>query len=201
MASKEDIANFALALYGEPPITALDEDNRAARVMNLQFDGVRDAVLRAHKWNFAIKRARPGPLAATPDFGFARAFPLPTDFLKMIDFNAVNQDFYQMEQVDDQRVIVTDSSIAEIKYVARVTNTTLYDTLFIQALAARLASDTVYAVTNSAALEDTLWDRYEMKLAEARSMDGQENPPEQIESDDFLIARLGGPGFRRIANP
>lgn len=201
MASKVDIANFALALYGEPPITDLTEENRAARVMNLMFDSVRDAVLRAHKWNFAIKRAKPSKILVAPAFGFANAYPLPTDFLKMIDFNNVNEDHYQMEQVDDQRVIATDSDIAEIKYVARVTDTTLYDSTFIQALAARLAADTVYAVTNSAALEDTLWERYNDKLDEARAMDGQENPAEQIESDDFLVARLGGPGFRRIASP
>ena len=57
MASKVDIANFALNIIGATTISSLTENVKAATVINQRFDSVRDAVFRAHPWNSLINRA------------------------------------------------------------------------------------------------------------------------------------------------
>ena len=57
MASVVGICNRALEKLGGGYIAALTEASKEARALNRAYDYVRDAVLRAHPWNFAIKRA------------------------------------------------------------------------------------------------------------------------------------------------
>jgi len=52
-----DIANAALALLSQNAIEFLTDENANARKINAVFDNVRDEVLAAHAWNFAVKRA------------------------------------------------------------------------------------------------------------------------------------------------
>jgi len=191
MASKVDIANYALALLGQDPITDLTEDSKAARTLNLRFDSVRDAVLRGHPWNFAVQRDSRAALATAPAWGWTYAYNLPSDFLRLLDFNPETRDPYELETQDGERVLLTDASSCDIKYIARVTDTTLYDSLFIEALAARLAWASCVAITGSAELLAKLKQDYEDKLGEARSIDGQENPSVVLGFDEFTDAHLG----------
>lgn len=84
MASKITICNRALSKLGADRITSLDDDNKAARAMKSAFDFVRDAELRAHVWNFSVKRAELAALASVPVWGYSYEYALPTDFLKLL---------------------------------------------------------------------------------------------------------------------
>lgn len=203
MASQVDIANLALALYGEPPITALTEQSKAGRTMNLWFNSSRDAVLRAHPWNFATKRDTLVRIAANPPFGFANAFALPSDYLRTLEMNRREGNTYKIETFEDQLAILTDAGSVNLKYIYRVTNTILFDPLFIQAFASRLASDTALSIVNSLDTADRMWDRYLDKLSEARTIDAQEEPAQLLIVDEFIEARAGtGDGaFRPIEQP
>jgi hypothetical protein len=203
MASKTEIANYALSLYGEPPVLNIDppESNRAARIMALRFDSVRDAVLRAHPWNFAVARAKLNKLVDKPPFGFEAAFALPTDFLRVVRVNeASGFANYKLERLKGSRVLLSNDSEINLIYISRVKETGLFDPLFTEALAARLAADTVYAVTQSRELVSDLWTLYRQKLAEARTIDSMEDPTQELEFDDFTDARLGIHGHRPIAS-
>jgi hypothetical protein len=46
------IANRALSLIGEPAISSLDDGTVAGRVIGLQYEVVRDSLLRSHPWDF-----------------------------------------------------------------------------------------------------------------------------------------------------
>ncbi len=56
MATDEEIVNLALVQIGADRITSLTQETKNAREANAIYDLVRDATLRAHPWNFAIKR-------------------------------------------------------------------------------------------------------------------------------------------------
>ena len=58
MASKVDIANFALVSIGAKKITSMTESVKEAQEINLRFDSIRDAVFRSHPWNCLISRGR-----------------------------------------------------------------------------------------------------------------------------------------------
>ncbi len=60
------IANVALARLGAKRISAIDEDTENARLINSVYGTIRDEVLRAHPWNFAIKRSIPALLYSEP---------------------------------------------------------------------------------------------------------------------------------------
>ena len=79
MASTVDIANFALNNLGASNITSLDENSKAARVVNQRYESVRDAVFRAHPWNCLINRASLAQETTTPAFGYTFQYALPTD--------------------------------------------------------------------------------------------------------------------------
>lgn len=52
------LCNLALGHLGEAVITDINASTTAARACLLNYGPTRDEVLRSHRWNFAIKRAR-----------------------------------------------------------------------------------------------------------------------------------------------
>lgn len=196
MASKTHIANLALDIIGEAPITSLTDDAKGARVMNLLFDTCRDAVLRMHPWNFASKRAVLAEKAQTPAFGFSRVFALPSDFLRLRRLND-GREPYELEADG----LLTNASPAHLKYTAQIADTARYDPLFVQVLAAYLASKGALSITNSQSIEARATERFYTELAEARGVDGMENFPEVFIADALLEAWFtGNEPFRRIAD-
>jgi hypothetical protein len=65
MASQVQIYNMALRLLGGKKLTATTDDVEDARILNDVYEMVRDEVLAAHPWNFAIKRASLTELGGT----------------------------------------------------------------------------------------------------------------------------------------
>ena len=87
------------------------------------------------------------------------------------------------------REILTDQATVYIKYIGRVTDPNEYDTLLIETVAARLASDTGYAITGSTTLTNAMWQLYEAKIVEARHADATEGKPDEIIANTWLNAR------------
>jgi hypothetical protein len=187
MASKTQIANLALNLLGEAPIISLTEDVKGARVMNLLFDISRDAVLRLHPWNFAIRRVVLAQKVQAPAFGFSKCFALPSDYLRLVRLND-GKEPYQIEADG----LVSNVDQARLRYVARITDTARFDALFVMALAAFLAVEGAIPITNSQSLKEQAAAEFQLKLQEARSVDGMENFPEVFTADAFLEAFVGG---------
>lgn len=60
-----DIMNRALQIIGQPMISAIDEDSRAATECAFAYDKVREAELRRNTWSFATKRTAIRPIDST----------------------------------------------------------------------------------------------------------------------------------------
>ena len=87
------------------------------------------------------------------------------------------------------RVLLTDESEAKILYVGRVTDATQFDTMFVDALTAKMAVDLAYPVTGSTALQAQMQKMYDNKLSEARSVDGMEGFIDEWGSTTFTDFR------------
>lgn len=138
--SDTEICNIALGHLGEAPISSLAENNKAGRACQLHYKLTRDEVLRSHRWNFAKDRAKLTELSDTPVFGWARHFELPTDCLRVVEFNDqeigdVVTDEYEIEG----RKLLTNADEARIVYIKREEEVEKYDPLFVQALALKLS--------------------------------------------------------------
>lgn len=180
-----EIVNIALTKIGEPPITALTNNRPAALVANTLYGPTRDAVLRAHPWNCAIWRATLAETTA-PLFGFTNAFALPADFLRVVRVNREMRPAYKIEG----QTLLTDAETVELSYVRRI-GEPLMESLLVMALATRLAAEMAEPITGSDSKTQRLFQEYETKLAEARSVDAQEEPPEELVADQWIEARFG----------
>jgi hypothetical protein len=191
MATEVSICSNALRRLGDDPITSLTDDTERARLCNSFYADARDAVLRLHPWNFAITRASLAQLTDTPSHGFAYQYSLPTSPYCLRVLGMEYEDYiFKIENYSTQgRVLLTDESSAKILYVARITDTTQFDALFVDVLTAKLAVDLTYPITNSSALQDKMQKLYELKLSDARSIDGQEGFIDDLVSGTFIDFR------------
>lgn len=184
MPSDVEIANLALAKLGdEGEISALTEDSRAARAINGCYAAMRDAVLRDHPWNFATRRVQLAPLLDAPAWGGLNAFELPADFLRLLE--AEGDPDWQIEG----RTILAATSVLNLRYTARIEDSGLYDPLFAEALACRIAQQLALRITGSSTVLADAARAYQLALAAAKRVDGQDNPPEPFPIDDWAIAR------------
>ena len=201
MASKVDIANFALNSIGASTISSLSENTKAAIVINQRFDSVRDSVFRSHPWNSLITRATLSQDSSAPNFGYTYQYVLPTDpyCLRVLEFSngTLTYPMDNMTSIDgspvfviEGRKLLTNEGTVKIKYVGQVTDTTQYDSNLIDTLAARLAHEVCYAITGSTSLTNTTYSLYQEKLKEARFVDATEGAPQRIEASDFIESRF-----------
>ena len=190
MASSEtEIANIALSRLGNGlQISALTEATLAARLCNLNYVACRDATLRAHPWNFAVRRAMLAQDTTVPAFEYAFRYALPIDCVRVIRSSIEAQGAPEDFRVEG-RFLLSDEGTIGIEYIARVTDVSSFDDDFVDCLASRLAAEICPTLTESASMTKNLWDIHAVKLKEARSVDGQEGTPRNFVSDLWVVAR------------
>jgi hypothetical protein len=179
------ICNSALIKLGEPNlITSLSDQTKAARLCNQLYETLRDDVLRAHPWNFALARVELAQITAPVLFEFDHAYQLPADCLRVVK---VDGDFeYKIEG----RHLLTNHPEVNILYVKQVTDPGEYDTNFQEALSCRIAMEIAYAMTNSNTVAEQMESLYQRRLSDARTFDAQEGTPDQIEATEWLYSRF-----------
>jgi len=196
MASEVDLINSAMNMIGASNIIERGEDSKAARVSNQRYDSIRDAVLRAHPWNCAVTRVNLAPDTDAPAFDWDYAFTLPTDPYCL---RVLRLDYLDIEFRVEGRKIVTNEQSINLIYIARVTDPNTYDTLLQEAIAARLAADVSFTLSQSTSLTQNMYSLYESKLKEARFVDATEGTPGAVlgvaasgalQADYFTDARL-----------
>jgi len=191
MATEVSICSNALRRLGDDPITSLTDDTERARLCNALYQDSRDLVLRSHPWNFAITRASLAQLSDTPAYGYNYMYALPTDpyCLRVLEMEYADFIFKIENDATNGRVLVTDESTAKILYIARITNPTLFDSMFVETLTSKLAADLAYPITGSVQLQGQMEKMYRDKLSEARSVDGMEGFVDDLVSTTFTDFR------------
>ncbi len=94
--------------------------------------------------------------------------------------------------------IMANTNQLPLKYVADVTEGE-WDTLLTHVMIKRMEMDLAYPITKSTSLRDSLKQEFYAKgvgvLAQAKTVDGQENPPEEWNDSPFLTVRGGSPRY------
>jgi len=191
MATEVSICSNALRRLGDSPITSLTEDSERARLCNAFYEPSRDAILRSHTWNFAINRATLAKLSSAPAFEYAFQYALPTDpfCLRVLKMEFEDYEFKVENLAGQGRVLLTNEGEANIIYIARVTDPSLFDSMFVDVLTAKLAVDLAYPVTNSTTLQAQMQKLFERKLSDARSLDSTEGTTDSLISNVFTDFR------------
>ena len=176
MASEVGIVNAALSKLGVAALTALTDDSPAGVLANREYTNGRDDMLREHNWNWATRRIALAASATAPIWEFENAFPIPSDFMRLVEVNNPSKLAYRIESTTDGTVIVTDiAAPLQIAYVYGVTDPNNMDPKFREALSARYAMEWSEALTGSKSLADSLEKRAVRKLRDAKGVEGQED--------------------------
>jgi hypothetical protein len=87
-------------------------------------------------------------------------------------------------------VLLSENSVVAIEYIARIEDVALFSPLFVDVLAQRVAAELAPAFADSQPMAQQLWQIYEAKLREARSVDAQEGTPRNQVFDTWVNARF-----------
>lgn len=193
--SKVTICNSALGLLGKPPLVEDVEGPQQwdeADVVVRAYDERFGRILRSHNWNFAETLTKLEAAGPPPKFGFARKFPLPSDCAKVW---SLDKDLYGPEpkyKVRDGHIETDLLAPLNVIYIKRVTDPSLFDDEFAEALAVAIAAKSAVAVLGS--IEAADWFRRNAKedAAEARHSDAKENPALEFGEGTWLVNRRTG---------
>ena len=203
--SKVAICNRALAYLKQDPITNIDSPSTVAEVICARtYDDARWALLRTHIWNFAIKRIVLTKDAEAPTFGWANAYNLPNDYVRLVtigdDFVEYIRDRYELEgnQILGSDLSSTDSESINVRYIYDHTNVVRFDALFIEVLALELAKKMAVAFSVTSGIIKNIREELDRVSPTARAVDGQERTPRRIEKSKYLRARRQLAGNPRL---
>lgn len=147
MSSLVSIWNSALSRIGhtvflQSPTEKGTEQKICAAVWDLSLE----ATLSAFDWSFARKRAVLADLGSPPDV-WAYRYAYPTDCIKARYLDKANAEVdphpFEIVLAEDgaSRNLLANVSPATLVYTANVTNTTLFDSLFTEAITWKLGAE------------------------------------------------------------
>ena len=188
MSSEIDICNNALAVLGETLIASLTEDNKAARLCNLQYAPTRDTIFRSYPWHCLQKRALLARSFTDPLWGYNYQYALPSDCLKVLELEEHN-DNTTVEYSVEGRFILTDAETCTILYISRVTDPNEMDVMLRDVISSKMAADMAYNLTGNPAMVEMTYKLYKVAMAQARSVDAQEGTPRLIVENSWYDER------------
>lgn len=187
MTSAVSICSNALVMLGGSPFSSFNEPKPQVRIAANLYPSVRDDVLRLHSWNCATDRVILAPLADVPPFDFQHAFQLPGNWLRTLQVGYSGDTIpYRMER---QRILA-DVTALPLVYVFRNDVEDTWSTNLIHVMELAMAAKMAYAVTASSQLRDSYRDEFARELKQAKSIDGQDDPPEEFQEGTFLESRF-----------
>jgi hypothetical protein len=170
------VANFAAGVLDNYAVTAIDENTSLGRFFQREYTFVRDEVLQTYPWAFAKKRALLAANLDVPAFGYASAYQLPTDCLRLLPLTVDGKEDapsvkYELE---GREVLCDVRSVLPIRYIRQVTNAAEFTPLFARVLGARLAMMAATRITGKSGYFDKASGLYREAITEARLVDSLE---------------------------
>ncbi|MBZ9897723.1 MULTISPECIES: hypothetical protein [unclassified Mesorhizobium] len=162
-----DIANMALAVLDEAPIDSLDEDIKAARLLNMHFDLTREAELTKYAWVFAILSASlAGSDTGSGDCTLNWVYELPVDCLRPLPLTHNGEpDGIAISWRQEAGLVYSDrAGPLTIRYVANLTDPNDWDAPFTEVLVAALAIKIAHPLTHKAGMIDIARSAYDRAL-------------------------------------
>lgn len=181
--SKLEIINKALGMLGANQIKTLEDNTLEAEAGRKMYQSSLDSILAETDWTFATKRALlPLVEDKRPAWGEGNYFELPADMIKIVD--VMNRNVLWRREGN---YIYTNASEFGLVYISRCTDPTFYPPYFVDALAAKLAVEMCYLLTNSTEKTNILLELYRgeyLPIAKTKNAREKSNP---IIEDSFWV--------------
>lgn len=195
--SQLSLYNEALRLIGERRLASISENREPRRVLDdVWNDGAVDFCLEQGQWNFAMRAVEITPSAVVPAFGFNYAFDKPTDFIRTAGVS--EDESFNRPLLDTlEEVGFWFANITPI-YVRYVSNATSYGndfqrwpTSFAKFVAAFLASEICFTITQSAEKQNFIVALAADRLRKAKSLDAMADATSFLPQGGWSSARQG----------
>lgn len=195
MASWVQIANLVMRRLGGDRIVAIDgsQDIEEARAFADVYESARDIVLRKHPWNCAMRRSILAPDGTAPAWGFTYAYSFPNDpyCLRVWGLSDSHHPIGASWQSENRKILTDEGPALYVRWIARVTDPELFDANLMEAIAAEIAYQTAFRITQSRTAEAKMKEWRDATLPTARTADAQEGqPPDDDDDGDFISARV-----------
>lgn len=189
MATDVEICSNALLLLGDKPIASFADGTPRAAICANVYGLAKADILRRHPWNCALKRVILSPESTAPAFDWKYQFARPSNWLRTLQVGYQDQ---MLDYVIEGVRFLANTNVLPLVYVANVTEGE-WDALLISVMVKRMEMDLAYPITKSTSLRDSLKQEFYANgigvLAQAKTIDGQENPPESWGDSPFLQVR------------
>lgn len=179
----------ALISLGARPIASFEESGIEAQVCRELYPGLRDSLLSAHPWNFAVAQARLPRLTAQPVADFTYAYQLPADFLRALSAGDGRRGRGVEYRIVGRRLHADFEEIV-LTYIYRPHESD-FPPFFDHALAARLAAALCLPITESTSRAEMLGRAAETEFQRAKQVDSQQDVPPRLEDFPLIGARGG----------
>ena len=155
------ICNLALARLGDARISSLSEQTAQAQYCTLFYAQTVEELQTDLDWQFCRKLASVSADGTPPAFGYANRFALPADFLRILRVNGIDEDenFSKWEIVGGF-LHTSLTGPVQLDYVANVTTTTEFPSIFVELLTAKLAAHLALPLTGSKELFGQMMEIY-----------------------------------------
>lgn len=200
MADKLSIYNLALGHLGQRRIASLSEAREPRRVLDDFWNQVQGLCLEEAAWNWFLRVVQmDASQSVTPAFGFAYAFPLPTDWVRTKRVSTVETfnppDF---DYKEEPGYIYHNFTPLYLEYVSNNaeygTNLGAWPATFTAWVAFKLAEYACFRITGSDRLlegEKGIIKRGHRAKIKAKANDALNTPPGQPPSGTWVRSRRG----------
>lgn len=156
-------------------------------------------VLRSYRWAFAIRRTLLAASAYTPPYQFAYSYALPPDFLQV---DLVDQQFpsaapatYVDEELVDYAfeggmLLSNVAPPLALRYVAQITDASLWDIHFAEVLACKLAVELCEEMTQSDNKRQMASAEMRQAVSAAVKANSIMRAPVRLQDNEWLLSRL-----------
>lgn len=180
------ICNIGLIALGEDPIISLSDNRKAAILCSARYDQVRRATLASHPWGCTKKQIQLASSTTAPLFTYANAYPLPADFLRMIDMPENDEAVWEVVG----NVLMTDEGAPlDIIYGCDLQDPTRFEPLLVEALGFALAAVLARPLKQSSDLKQEMEGELDRRMSIARLVSSQADSPREWDEDIWLRRR------------
>lgn len=172
---------MALAVLDEAAIDSLDEDVKAARLLNLHFDLTCEVELKKHTWVFAILTSLVDSSEVEGGCGIGRySYPVPPDALRVLPLTENGEpDGPRLPWRQEAGLIYCGKpGPRRIRYIGNLIDPNDWDSLFTDVLVAALAVKIAHPLTHKTGMIDVARNAYKTAIDDAKRVNAIERGTE-----------------------
>lgn len=181
--------NYALAFLGQNLMDFPDEESVEGKALGFFYPYAMRDVMGAYPWSFSVLRTRLCCAEAPLSGGYEYQFPLPEGLVRIV---SVNGEAWSPEcafaRIEGDKLMANTDTV-DLAYTADPGDIQEWDPNVAQLVGLKLADLACIRITDNAALQASLRQRYELETARIRNNETRNNVSGRGRWSDRVMAR------------